>query len=178
MKNPIKSLLEDDHESLGQLLTELDLELTRSSVVRAFELLDLFWARLAVHIRAENLHLFPALANAERSLFSGKRNLPTSTEAQNVLMRLRSDHDFFMKELAQMMKAGREIIAKQQRHREEVEALRKQLATIANRLEAHNLLEERLAYTWPTLLFEEKTVAALSKRLRHELENLPPRFAT
>jgi septal ring factor EnvC (AmiA/AmiB activator) len=92
-------------------------------------------------------------------------------------MRLRSDHDFFMKELAQMMKAGREIVAKQPRHTKELEALRKRLATIAKRLEAHNLLEERLAYRWPALLFEKKTVAALRNRLRHELENLPPRFA-
>ena len=60
MKNPVESLLEDDHESLGQLLTELDGELAKHNFPRAFELLDLFWARLAIHIRAENLHLFPA----------------------------------------------------------------------------------------------------------------------
>src|SRR6185436_15563538 len=68
MKNPIKSLLEDDHESLGQLLTELDGELANHNFPHAFELLDLFWARLAIHIRAENLHLFPALDNARASL--------------------------------------------------------------------------------------------------------------
>jgi hypothetical protein len=78
MKNPVESLLEDDHASLGQLFAYLDEELARPDIARAFELLDLFWARLAVHIRAENLHLFPALANAPASLFTGKASLPTS----------------------------------------------------------------------------------------------------
>ena len=77
----------------------------RSTIfARAFELLDLFWARLAIHIRAENLHLFPALANAPASRFTGKGGLPTRDEAHNVLLQLRSDHDFFMKELAEMIK--------------------------------------------------------------------------
>jgi iron-sulfur cluster repair protein YtfE (RIC family) len=113
MKNPVESLLEDDHESLGQLLTELDGELAKHNFSRAFELLDLFWARLAIHIRAENLHLFPALANARASLFTGKGGLPTRDEAHNVLLQLRSDHDFFMKELAEMIKSARGIRAGQ-----------------------------------------------------------------
>lgn len=177
MKNPLESLLEDDHASLGQLLTELDAELARPNIARAFELLDLFWARLAVHIRAENLHLFPALANASPALFTGKGSLPTSEEAQSVLAQLRSDHDFFMKELAQMIKVMREIAGSQQAHLEEAGDLRQRLTTIAKRLEAHNRLEETRAYTWPSLLFDEQTVAALSDRLQHELANLPPRFA-
>jgi hypothetical protein len=80
MKNSVESVLEDDHESLGQLLTELDADLAKPNIARAFELLDLFWARLAVHIRAENLHLFPALASAPASRFTGKGGLPTSEE--------------------------------------------------------------------------------------------------
>src|SRR6185503_15306411 len=104
MKNAIERLLETDHESLAQLLAELDAELAKPNSVRAFELLDLFWARLAVHIRAEHLHLFPAIANATASLFTGRGGLPTFQEAQYLLLQLRSDHDFFMKELAQLMK--------------------------------------------------------------------------
>lgn len=176
MKNPLESLLEDDHASLGQLLTELDAELARPNVAHAFELLDLFWARLAVHIRAENLHLFPVLANASPALFTGKGSLPTSEEAQSALAHLRSDHDFFMKELALMIKDMREIAGSQQSV-EEVEELRQRLATIAKRLEAHNCLEEEQTYTWPALLFDEQTVAELRDRLRQELEKLPLRFA-
>ena len=174
MKNPTESLLEDDHASLALLITELDAELANSNIARAFELLDLFWARLAVHIRAENLHLFPALANASAPLFTGS---PTSEEAHNVLARLRSDHDFFMKELSLMIKAIRGIADRPQVHLEEVEDWRQRLATIAKRLEAHNHLEEKRVYTWPSLLFDEQELAALRTRIAHELENLPPRFA-
>lgn len=177
MKNPVESLLKDDHALLGQLLTELDAELPKPNIARAFELLDLFWARLAVHIRAENLHLFPALANVPALRFTGKGGLPTSEEMQNVLARLGSDHDFFMKELAQMIKVMREIAGSQQARLEEVEDLQQRLATIAKRLKAHNLLEEKQAYAWPSLLFVEQELAALRTRIAHELESLPPRFA-
>ena len=176
MKNSVESLLEDDHASLGQLLIELDAELAKPNIAPAFKLLDLFWARLAVHIRAENLHLFPALANAPASLFTGRGSLPTFEEAQNVVARLRSDHDFFMKELAEMIKVMREI-GSQPIPLEEVEVLRRRLSEIAKRLETHNRLEERHAYTWPSLLFDETTTDKLRDCLRHELENLPSRFA-
>ena len=175
MKNPVESLLEDDHESLGQLLTELDGELAKHKFPRAFELLDLFWARLAIHIRAENLHLFPALANARASLFTGKGGLPTRDEAHNVLLRLRSDHDFFIKELAEIVKRARGIRAGQDFN--VAEELGRRLTVIRKRLEAHNRLEEERTYAWPALVFDDPTMAKLCERLRHELENLPPRFA-
>jgi hypothetical protein len=78
---------------------------------------------LAVHIRAENLHLFPALANAPASLFTGRGPLPASEEVHKVLARLRSDHDFFMKELAREIKAMREIAGSPEAHLEELEVL-------------------------------------------------------
>jgi hypothetical protein len=178
MKNSVESLLASDHESLGQLLTELDLALTNTDVSRSFALLDLFWARLAVHIRAENLHLFPALANAPASLFTGKDSLPTADEVQNVLKQLRSDHDFFMKELAEIVRAMRDMVATRRENYEEVEDLRKRLTTIASRLEAHNKLEETEAYGWVGLLFDAETTIGLDRRIQHELENLPPRLSS
>ena len=177
MKNLVESLLQDDHESLAGLLIELDAELKNANAVRAFELLDLFWARLAVHIRAENLHLFPAISTAAPSLFTGNGNLPTAEEAHNILLQLRSDHDFFMKELAQLIKTAREVQGREEIPRKESKELRKRLTGIRKRLESHNLLEEALVYTWPSLLLDQKSVAALKDSLSHELENLPPRFA-
>jgi iron-sulfur cluster repair protein YtfE (RIC family) len=176
MKNSVESLLQDDHASLGQLLTDLDAELTKPNIASAFELLDRFWARLAVHIRAENLHLFPALANAAASRSTGKGGLPTAEEVQTVLASLRSDHDFFMKELAQMIQVMREITANQLARLEEIQDLRLRLTIIKKRLEAHNRLEEEQAYVWPSMLFDEQTITGLCGHLRHELENLPPRF--
>jgi iron-sulfur cluster repair protein YtfE (RIC family) len=177
MKDPVEGLLEDDHDSLGKLLAELDSELAAENIPHAFELLDLFWARLAVHIRAENLHLFPALANAAASLFSGKGKLPTSEDAHNILLQLRSDHDFFMKELASMMKTARKIQVGAEPAEKHSEEFRKRLTAIRKRLEAHNVLEEEQVYTWPALLFDEQTVVKLGERLQRELENLPPRIS-
>lgn len=177
MKNPVESLLGDDHESLAELLSELNSELKKANIAHAFELLDLFWARLAVHIRAENLHLFPAIAAAAPTLFTGKGSLSTAEEAHNILLQLRSDHDFFMKELAEMIKAARVLAGREEVPRKETKELRQRLTEIRKRLETHNLLEEALVYTWPSLVLDEKSVAALSDSLTRELENLPPRFA-
>lgn len=165
MKNPVESVLEDDHASLDQLFVELDLALAKSDDARSFELLDLFWARLAVHIRAEHLHLFPALSKA-----SGKSSQPTREEVEMTLARLRADHDFFMKELARLMKVARV-------NGTGAGDFRERLAAIRKRLETHNQIEEKQVYVWPLLLLDETTVAALVERVRLELENMPPRFA-
>jgi hypothetical protein len=169
MKSSVESLLEHDHESLDQLFVELDLALTKPDDARGFELLDLFWARLAIHIRAEHLHLFPALRNAAANP-SAQSSTPTREEVEMTLTRLRSDHDFFMKELAQLMKEARKSGTG-------AGDFRKRLAAIRKRLEAHNRIEERQVYLWPALFLDETSVAALEERVRLELENMPPRFA-
>ena len=169
MKNSVESLLEHDHESLDQLFVELDLALTRRDDARGFELLDLFWARLAIHIRAEHLHLFPALSKAAPKP-PVTSSTPTPEEVEKTLTRLRSDHDFFMKGLAQLVKEARESGTG-------AGDFRKRLAEIRSRLEIHNEIEERQVYLWPSLLLDETTVDALEERVRLELENMPPRFA-
>ena len=177
MKNSVEALLEEDHESLGKLLVELDEELRKPNFFRAFQLLDLFWARLAVHIRAENLVLFPALTNVPATAFTGRDGLPTSHEAQDILAQLRSDHDFFMKELALMMKSTRKNAPNESMKLEQVDELRRRLVVINERLDNHNRVEEKQVYGWPVLLFDEPTLAKLSHLLRHELTSLPPRFS-
>lgn len=92
-------------------------------------------------------------------------------------MRLRSDHDFFMKKLARTIKVMREIADNQQDRAKDIEDVRQRMTIIKKRLEIHNRLEEKRVYTWPVMIFDEPTVARLRKRLQHELENLPPRFA-
>ena len=56
--------MEQDHTALGEIFRQLDAALAGGDTIRAFEVLDLAWARLAVHIRAEHLYLFPAVLNA------------------------------------------------------------------------------------------------------------------
>ncbi|HEX6045334.1 MAG TPA: hemerythrin domain-containing protein, partial [Pyrinomonadaceae bacterium] len=56
--------LADDHEDLHQLLEQLKKALHETDAGVPRGALDLFWARLAVHIRAEHLRLFPAVLSA------------------------------------------------------------------------------------------------------------------
>ncbi|CAN5862518.1 hypothetical protein BH18ACI4_BH18ACI4_07730 [soil metagenome] len=77
-------------------------------------------------------------ANAPASRFTGKGSLATFEEAHSLLPRLRSDHDFFMKELAQIMKAAREPASRTLASRDEISALRQRMAGIVKRLETHN----------------------------------------
>ena len=83
-----------DHAELDRLL---DLVLNTRDIKRGFERLDLFWARLAMHIRAEHLHLFPAIRKALGH--SQEKDAPSLNEAE-VIATPRSDHDYFMVELA------------------------------------------------------------------------------
>lgn len=183
MTNPVEYLLEEDHHSLSNLFAELDGEMAKPNVRRAFELLDLFWARLAVHIRAENLHLFPALVNLPVAALGGRAGVLTSDEIRpasddvgKIINELRSDHDFFMKELAEMIKAMREIVGSEESPGQELKNLRRRLMVIRDRLDQHNQLEEEQVYLWPALVFDEQAMGRLCESVRKELSNLPPRF--
>jgi hypothetical protein len=110
-------------------------------------------------------------------LLTGRENLPTSDEVLELITQLRADHDFFMKELADMIRVMRDMNAHQQVDQPVVEDLSRRLITITSRLEVHNELEEARAYTWVGLIFDARTLADLRSRIQHELENLPARFS-
>ena len=59
-----EGLLAEDHEALDKALSALLAALDEGDSATAFARLDLFWARLAMHIRAEHLQLFPAILRA------------------------------------------------------------------------------------------------------------------
>ena len=59
------SVLADNHAELNKLIVDLLVTLEEGDKASAFERLDLLWARLAVHIRAE--HLLPFSFYLERS---------------------------------------------------------------------------------------------------------------
>lgn len=94
----VSEQLIDDHAALDRVLKQLQTALRSSDLEIAHATLDLFWARLAVHIRAEHLHLFPTVLNR------------LGNEAQTVIAQLREDHDFFMHELARAVKAMRTLL--------------------------------------------------------------------
>src|SRR3954470_10387313 len=99
-QSSIEQRLEEDHRSIGDLIARLCEALAEFDGEQSFALLDLFWARLAVHIRAEHLCLFPALLDAARERSSAETGGARFDEAQKVITQLRHDHDFFMTELA------------------------------------------------------------------------------
>jgi iron-sulfur cluster repair protein YtfE (RIC family) len=128
----IQSRLEADHAELDQLLDSV-IQLFGSSVAVAYQQLDLFWARLAIHIRAEHLHLFPKIEELTKS----------SSEFGDLLADLRHDHDFFMNELARAIKQLRD----RSDEAETYDAVSDILQRVRDRLAIHNKIEEERIYS-------------------------------
>jgi len=84
--------LADDHLAISQVLNELKTALENGEVETSHAKLDLFWARLAVHIRAEHLHLFPAVVAESRDTFVNNPSLPDRNQIEVAVERLLDDH--------------------------------------------------------------------------------------
>jgi hemerythrin superfamily protein len=169
LSSNVDELLAEDHKSLDNLLSELLAALDRGDAAEGFTLLDLFWARLGMHIRAENLHLFPSIT------VSATRGGGSPAETLKAVDQLRRDHNFFMKELSvaiEILRASR-IGGAQSQIRKVAEIIRK----LSERLDAHNELEEQIVYLLPARLLAPEEQSRLVARIRRELENLPPRFS-
>ena len=167
MKAKADEQLQHDHAELGELLNELDAALAASDAARTHATLDLFWARLAMHIRAEHLHLFPTISRVTNG-----QTLPTG-EPEHTIAILREDHDFFMRELSQAIAITRTI---EEDSAEQLEVVRKKIAAVRARLVKHNEIEETGIYVWSSSLLSEPEQAELTTQVQKELENLPPRF--
>jgi iron-sulfur cluster repair protein YtfE (RIC family) len=178
-KSPsVEGLLAEDHEALDKLLTALLAALDEGDAVTAFARLDLFWARLAMHIRGENLHLFPAILRAlHGDTGKGVDATPAAAEARQAIAQLHGDHEFFMHQLSGAIKVMRECgTAAGGDSTSQLEDVQQTIVTLRNRLEAHNKLEEDLVYRLPAKLLEPAEQTALEVQIRDELKNLPPRF--
>jgi len=176
----ILKLLEEDHRSIADMIAQLCAVLESQDAERALTRLDLFWARLAVHIRAEHLCLFPALIEAARQRASvSEEDRPRFEEAQSAINRLRHDHDFFMVELARAVNSLRGVLSSQDEEAisECLRDVRERVNEIMARLAEHNQLEEEQVYRWPAVLLDSSRQANLAECARRELENMPSRFA-
>ncbi|HEX5884723.1 MAG TPA: hypothetical protein VFY67_09250, partial [Pyrinomonadaceae bacterium] len=98
------SVLAHDHSEIDTLTGELLTALEEGDQLKIFARLDLLWARLAVHIRAEHLCLFPSILEADFTISSDG---PQYQEVQSAIDQLRLDHEFFMRELGTTVKAIR-----------------------------------------------------------------------
>jgi hypothetical protein len=171
-------LLERDHKEMDSLLGELFLALENGDKDESFARLDLLWARLAIHIRAEHLCLFPAILGAPQTLLTGSGGAPHLEEAQNAIGVLRSDHDFFMHEPAKAINLIRapKGIPNAGDMGKILREVRSIVISVKTRLGAHNQLEENQVYGWIDVLLDEAESSALDARVQHELKKLLPRF--
>jgi len=178
MWSDMPDLLERDHEELDGVLRELFLALDHGDKDESFARLDLLWARLAMHIRAEHLCLFPAILDAPQALLTGRDGAPRPEEAQGAIDMLRGDHDFFMHELAKAINILRALKTTFDASAvgDGLREVRSIVLSVKIRLGAHNQLEENQVYGWIDVLLGEAARSALDARMRRELENLPPRF--
>jgi len=158
-------MLAHDHSEIDILLEIALAKLRSKDSALAIKALDLFWMRLAVHIRAEHLHLFPAVLKISES--EGPTDVP------GILEDLRSDHDFFMHELADMIKTMRKEDSESRP--EEMQSTAHRLEVIKDRLGAHNEVEETRIYLLSNSLVQSES-ELLSLSVKKELDNLPPRF--
>ena len=171
----ISQLMKHDHRELSTLLDDLRAALAEPTQTRGFELLDLFWARLAVHIRAENLCLFPALLRAVTA-GSNDGTRPTLDEVNSAVETLRNDHNFFMEQLSKAVNMLRETQSNPKDAKSTI--VRNIVAAVWERLREHDLLEEEYVYRWTDIVLSVNELEALSAALRYQLENMPPRFAS
>jgi hypothetical protein len=178
----VSQLLAEDHADVGGLFRQLLQALEAGDARLAFSLLDFLWARLAVHIRAENLCLFPTILRAADQLkgVDSTTAAPRLEEARSAISELRIDHDFFMRELAEAVNRMR---AQEFDHPdgfppEQLAAIRQIVEAVRVRLESHNRLEEEKVYRWPAHLLNVEERERLVNDMKLEIENLPPRFNT
>lgn len=168
----------DDHVALDKVLTEIQSALRRGDVELSYDKLDLFWARLAVHIRAEHMHLFSTVLSGLEDVQISDASAPSHEEAQTVVAQLRDDHDFFMHQLALAIGIMRELLTlPEQLVPEGLNNVKKIVVELKQRLIKHNELEESKIYRWVTLLTSEKQ-AKLSQQITTELQKHPSRFTS
>jgi Hemerythrin HHE cation binding domain len=176
MDKEVDEQLMHDHAELGNLLDRLGIALEANDVVQTHFSLDRFWARLAMHIRAEHLHLFPAISRAA-SRPGGNHQILPPEEPENTIAQLREDHNFFMRELSRAIAITRGLLTNAEgRIATQLEEVNKRIAAVSTRLVKHNELEETGIYLWCNSLLNEAERAELASQVQRELENLPPRF--
>ena len=170
--------LMQDHAELGDLLGQLIATLQSKDVARIYSILDLFWARLAIHIRAEHLHLFEAILQALSRKPGGLGDdAPPRGEAARTIEELREDHNFFMRELSEAVAVIRGLLTDPEDLAEQLQFVRKRVNAVQERLVKHNEIEERGIYIWTRTLLTQAEQSQLAALVKRELENTPPRFA-
>ena len=178
MVSEARQRLSDDHRAVNEVLQQLLTALQNKDVETSYSKLDLLWARLAVHIRAEHLHLFPAVL--KRLTGSSDHVVaPDLIEAQSVVDKLRADHDFFMHAFARAVGILRELPRPLDSAESEASftSIHEKVLEVEKKLAHHNEIEENRIYRWASTILTEPEQIDLAIRINAELENHPPRFS-
>jgi len=162
----VSQRLSDDHHAVSEILKQLLTALRNKDVEASHFKLDLLWARLAVHIRAEHLHLFPTVV----SEFGA---------AESIIVHLRADHDFFMRELARAIGVLRELPKTIVEAGDDAKLANvgDTVREIEKRLVSHNDIEEHRIYRLVSTMLTKTEQMELARQIQTELENRPPRFS-
>ena len=178
MLSQVSQLLANDHDQLDELLTDLEAALQAGEVKISHAKLDLFWARLAVHIRAEHLHVFPRLLTALKKSETVRQGVPPAVNAASMIDHLGQDHDFFMHELAGAVAMMREVRTTLPANlRDTLEEVGKIVNGVRQRLAAHNETEELQVYRWLSELLDVTELVKLESEVSVELGKRPSRFS-
>jgi len=171
-----ETLLVHDHADLDGVLSELDQAFDAKDLERSLELLDLFWGRLGVHIRAENVHLFPTLLRASElsDTRTSTDDVVPRQEMHELVNQLLDDHNFFMKQLIPAVKKLKLFC--QNKEPEGLEEIRATMIAVRRRLEAHNLIEESRVYRQARFLLSPTEQSTLNQKIQSDLENIPLRL--
>ena len=166
--------LECDHIELDRLFDEVFTAIGGADCAEVFQRLDLFWARLAMHIRAEHLHLFPAVRWLSEQ--AGSDAVSETAGLPELLDELRRDHDLFMVQLARAIKAMR-LTFHFGNGDETLTFVSGLLDEVRDRLAIHNRNEETRIYILASEAWlPADMAAALRWGIDTELSKIPPRF--
>lgn len=179
MFSEASQLLANDHHELDEVIEQLETALQTGDVEMSHAKLDLFWARLAVHIRAEHLHLFPGVVTALKKNETIAQNVTDLISATSLIDHLRQDHDFFMHELARAIALVRKVQKEADRYvvRAALERVGRVIKRVRKRLANHNEAEEAQIYCWLSQLLDAAELADLKSQISVELGKRPPRFS-
>ncbi len=170
-----KDRLEHDHGELDRLLDTALASLASNEPGASLNDLDLFWARLGIHIRAEHLHLFPMLL--DKALAAGADDATSPVyKLPELIPKLRRDHDFFVVEIGKCVNRLRQIVTDADADGSVFREIENMLEAVAARLKIHNQIEERDIYPLAGKLLTAAENDQLAQMVEKELANLPPRF--
>lgn len=169
--------LRGDHEEIDRILERIFAALDGRESVFAFENLDNFWARLAVHIRAEHLCLFPELLKIVPDHECVDESVEGENSLEELIEGLRNDHNFFMSELGSLIKEWRATVTAHEEGEHSLSSeTRIRLDRLRRRLLLHNEIEENQVYPLIDSALSPVDAGDLRARIEKELNRMPARF--